>query len=78
MANEITLHGPDYIHLADRSFYNNNYFQHRETGEIIFEKCEEFEGTFAFWRWKPDNKIFLGRSENDLSEDTIVIRPDWI
>jgi len=78
MANEIQLDGTQYEHLADRSCYNNNYYQHRETGEIIFEKCEELEGTFAFWIWTPTEKNFIGRSEKDLTEGLITIHPDWL
>jgi hypothetical protein len=78
MANEITLHGADFIHLTERSVYNNNYFQHRETGEIIFEECDELYGEFTFYRCTENEQIFLGRSENDLTEETIVIHPDWL
>jgi len=77
MAQTIELNGHDYVHLPERSAYNNNYYQHRETGQIIFEKCEEYEGTFAFWEWALDGETFLGRSEEDLTEGIIQVHPDW-
>lgn len=78
MTNEIQLDGTQYIHLTERSCYNNNYYMHRETGEIIFEECEELYGTFAFWRWSSTDEIFLGRSEQDITEGLITIHPDWL
>jgi hypothetical protein len=77
MAQDIQLDGTQYVHLAERSHYNNNYYQHRETGEIIFEKCEELYGTFAFWIWTPSQETFLGRSEDDITTGVITIHPDW-
>jgi hypothetical protein len=78
MANEITLHGADFVHLKERSVYNHNYYQHRETGEIILEDCDELYGEYTFYRCLEGKyEIFLGRGVNDLTEETIVIHPDW-
>ena len=79
MAQEFLLNGDDYVHLKDRSCYNNNYYQHKETGVIIFEKCEEFEGTFAFYALAVDKELFLGRSGGGIENGVIIeIHPDWI
>lgn len=78
MANEIQLDGSRYIHLADRSWYNNNYYQHEENGEIILEKCDEFYGEYEFYRWTPTEEFLLGRSDQDLTKGLITIHPDWL
>ena len=78
MENTIQLDGSQYIHLPERSRYNNNYYRHRETGEIIYEKCEEFYGTYAFYRCTPTEEIFLGRSETDMDMGTVTVHTDWL
>ena len=78
MTQEFQINGNDYIHLAERSCYNNNYFQHRETGEIIFEKCNELAGSYDFYRIENNEQVWLGGSDQDLESGLITIHPDWI
>jgi hypothetical protein len=79
MTKEITLDRTQFIHLAARSTYNNNYYQHKETGEIILEQYEECSNAYEYFRYGQDQLLtFLGTSVNHLDEGIITIDPDWI
>lgn len=38
---KLILNGQDFIHIPEKSCYNNNYYKHKETGVFIFEHCDE-------------------------------------
>lgn len=78
MGKEIELDGTQYIHLEDRSCYNNNYYQHKENGEIILEICDEFYGEYEFYRVSSNSEFLLGRSDQDITKGVITIHTDWL
>lgn len=78
MTKEITLDGTKYIHLKDRSAYNNNYYQHKETGEVILIQYEECSNAYEYFRYVQDQPLkFLGTSVDGIDDGVITIHPDW-
>ena len=45
-----TIHNPRiWEHMEDESWYNHNYYRNPQTGEIIFEECDEFFNCCFFY-----------------------------
>ena len=79
MTKEITLDGTKYIHLEARSAYNNNYYQHKETGEVILVQYEECSNAYEYYLWVQDQPLtFLGTGMDYITDGVIIIDPDWI
>jgi hypothetical protein len=78
MAQSFQLDGNQYFHLEDRSSYNHNYYQHHTTGQIIYEECDGLHVEFRFYEIVGNEKIWLGASEQDITEGLITIHPDWL
>ena len=46
-----TIHNPkSWEHMKEESFYNHNYYRNPQTGEIIFEECDELYNCCYFYR----------------------------
>ncbi|MBQ3414827.1 MAG: hypothetical protein IJH39_05675 [Clostridia bacterium] len=44
------IHRPcNWKYLDDKSWYNNNFYQNPNTGEIVYEYCDEFANTLDFY-----------------------------
>ena len=79
MNTEITLDRADYVYLETRSSYNNNYYQHKETGEVIVEQYEECSNTYDYFLFVEDKSLtFLGASVKRIDDGIITIHTDWI
>lgn len=58
---KLILDPKEFEHLPDISFYNNNYYKNRETGTIVFEKCDEcYETNYYTDVTDNKNEYFLG------------------
>jgi hypothetical protein len=86
MTNEITLDGTQYLKLEKRSTYNNNYFQHKVTCEIILVQYEECSNAYEYFSYVEGQPLtFLGASIDyitdgihDGAHDGIIkIHTDW-
>jgi hypothetical protein len=75
MTNTILLTGTDYFRLADRSSYNHNFYQHRETGEVLLEICSELYNSFEIYREENGELNFLGDSDDSLESVHVTIYP---
>ena len=78
---EIELDGTQYVHLKKRSSYNNNYYQHKETGEVIVERYEDCSNTYHYYNFsyvEGQPLTFLGTSVESIDDGIITIHTDWI
>jgi hypothetical protein len=76
---EIELDGTQYVHLKKRSSYNNNYYQHKETGEVIVEQYEECSNTYEYFSYVEGEPLtFLGTSVESIDNGIITIHTDCI
>jgi hypothetical protein len=76
---EIELDGTQYVHLKKRSSYNNNYYQHKETGEVILEQYEECSNTYEYFSYVEGEPLtFLGTSMQYITDGIITIHTDCI
>ena len=74
MTSEITLDRKDYVHLQTRSSYDNNYYQHKETGVVILEKYVECSNDFEYFLYVQDQPLtFLGASVKSFDDDIITL-----
>ena len=78
MVTSFQIDGNQYLHLEDRSQYNHNYYQHQTTGQIIYEECDEVYGEYRFYEIINNENVWLGASDQDLTEGLITIHPDWL
>jgi hypothetical protein len=79
MKIEITLDRGDYVYLNTRSSYNNNYYQHKETGEVIVEQYYESSNTYDYFSYVEGEPLtFLGASVKRIDDGIITIHTDWI
>ena len=70
----MTLDRKDYVHLQTRSSYNNNYYQHKETGEVILEQYDECSNAYDYFLYVQDQPLtFLGASVNSIEDDIITL-----
>ncbi len=74
---QITIKTEEFVHIPDRSYYNNNLYWRKEQPcphkrEIyIFEICDEFSNTYELYECDKfgDNKVLLGcYTESDCPE----------
>lgn len=78
MTAEITLDRGDYFYLETRSSYNNNYYQHKETSEVIVKQYEEFSNTYKYFSYVEGQPLtFLGTSVESIDDGIITIHTDW-
>ena len=74
MTSEITLDRKDYVHLQTRSSYNNNYYQHKETGEVILEQYDECSNAYDYFLYVQDQPLtFLGASVKSIEDGIITL-----
>lgn len=66
---ELELDGTQYIKLEKRSTYNNNYFQHKVTGEIILAQYEECSDSYLYFSCVESQPLtFLGASTEYITD----------
>jgi len=78
---EIILDRADYVCLEILSSYNNNYYQNKETGEVIVERYEECSNTYEYYNFsyvEGQPLTFLGASAESIDNGIITIHTDWI
>lgn len=73
MTAEITLDRKDYVYLQTRSSYNNNYYQHKETGEVIVEQYFNCSNTYDYFSCVESGLIYIGESVKRLDDGIITI-----
>ena len=74
MIAEIILDRKDYVYLQTRSSYNNNYYQHKETGEVILEQYEECSNAYDYFLYVQDQPLtFLGASIESIEDGIITL-----
>ena len=73
MSDIIRLNQNDYCHLRERSSYNNNFYQHRETGEILLEICDEAFDSYSIYRLENGDLEFIGCSVTGMESEIIEI-----
>ena len=73
MSDIIYLNGSNYLHLRERSCYNHNFYQHKETGEILLEICEEDYNSFEIYREGNEGLDYLGCSDTGFDSGSVEI-----
>jgi hypothetical protein len=74
MTSDITLDIKDYVYLQRRSSYNNNYYQYKETGEVILEQYEECSNAYEYFLYVQDQPLtFLGASVKSIEDGIITL-----
>lgn len=71
---KIQLLPSDFAHLDNRSTYNHNFFaaKNGNMSIIILEVCHEDYDFFEYRLVDGEKQIFMGCSENSLSDNEIV------
>ena len=73
-----TINTLEYTHLTEQSCYNNNYYQHNVTNEIIFEHCDD-NGGYTLYKVINGEEIFLGGAYEDMESGKIIeVNSEWI
>lgn len=69
MSNILILIKKDFMHLPEKSSYNNNYYKNTKRNYEIFEECDEAYNSFDFYLVDGKSEIYLGCTYESISED---------
>lgn len=68
MKSKILLVSGEFEHIQDGSYYNHNYYRHKNNDKfVIYEVCNEEYNYYEFYSIEQEEKIFLGSSSCGLS-----------
>ena len=54
------IKNPKIWNRLSKSFYNHNYYQNPDTGEVILVECDEFYGIDSFYLIIGNKKEYIG------------------
>lgn len=63
----LKLKAEEFKHNSERSFYNHNWYIHKD-GSQILEVSEEFGGSYFYYMDSAPNETFIGCSMQPLED----------
>jgi hypothetical protein len=65
----LILNKKEFVHLTEKSSYNNNYYKNTKRNFEIFEECDEAYNSFDFYLVQGKSEVYLGNANESVLEE---------